>query len=183
MKFIGYIATSLDGFIAREDGGLDWLEKEEFADPEGSDYGWEKHIENLDAMIMGKNTFLKVLQIGQWVYGNLEVFVASRSLSEKDIPEHLRQKVKLISGTAQELSEHMRTLGKKRIYIDGGKLLQSFIRKNLLDELTITRMPVLIGSGIPLFGSLDSDIPMIHIKTDSFKSSVTQSLYHSQEKK
>ena len=114
MKFVGYIATSLDGFIARKDSSLDWLEQKEWADPDGSDYGWKAFLSNVDAMIMGKNTFLKILDIGEWIYGDLPVFVASSTMADEQVPEHLKAKVSIISGTAQEIAEKLRVLGKKR---------------------------------------------------------------------
>lgn len=177
MKFIGYIATSVDGFIARNDGGLDWLEREEWADPDGSDYGFKSFMSSLDAMIMGKNTFLKILDIGQWIYGDLPVFVASNSLRDSEIPEHLKTKVSLINGSATEMAAQLKSRGKTSVYIDGGKLLQSFIREGVLDELIVTKMPILIGSGIPLFGDLGADVKVNHISTDTYKSGVTQSRY------
>lgn len=177
MKTIGYIATSLDGYIARKDGSLDWLEQDCWADPDGSDYGWKAHLASVDAMIMGKNTFLKILDIGQWVYGDLPVFVASKSLRGEDVPEHLRTKVSIISGTASELAKKIREKNKSKIYVDGGKLLQSFIRACILNELVVTKMPVLIGSGISLFGEIDKDMKVKNLKTESFKSGVTQNHY------
>ena len=177
MKFKGYIATSLDGYIARQNGELDWLEREEWADPDGSDYGFKSFMSSLDAMVMGKNTFLKVLEIGQWIYGDLPVYIASSTLLEKDIPSHLAKTVKPVNGTATEIAQRISDMGKKNIYVDGGMILQNFIREGILNELTVTVMPILIGTGIPLFGSLDQDVKVKLLSTVHFKSGVVQNYY------
>ena len=177
MEFVGYIASSLDGFIAREDGSLDWLEQDCWSDPDGSDYGWKDHLSSVDALIMGKNTFLKISEIGQWIYGDLPVFVASKSLKQKEVPENLKDKITIFLGSIHSLVREMKILKKKRIYIDGGNLLQSFIRENLLNELILTRIPILIGKGISFFGALGSDIKVDHVKTKTYKSGLCQSFY------
>jgi dihydrofolate reductase len=169
-----YIATSLDGFIARENGNLDWL-------PSGGDgknredYGYKAFMDTVDVLVMGRNTFEKVLTFGDWPYGTKPVVVLSgRSLA---IPEHLVRSVESISCTPTQLVSRLAARGAKHLYIDGGKTIQGFLNAGLVNRLIITRIPVLIGGGIPLFGPLDRDIKLRHIETRQFSSGLVQSEY------
>ena len=170
-----FIATSLDGFIAREDGKLDWLENHGPADP-GEDYGYKKFIDQIDGLIMGRGSFETVVEFEPWPYDK-PVVVLSHSLSADDIPQHLREKVRIFADTPREIMQKMAKEGWQRAYIDGGKIIQSFLRAGLIDELIITRVPVLLGQGISLFGELPSDILLEHIDTQSFSSGLVQSKY------
>ena len=126
---------------------------------------------------MGRNTFQKVLQFDSWPYEEFEVFIASNSLSEADIPKNIRSTVKLISGFSKVIYDQLKALRKKRVYVDGGLLLQSFIKEQLLNELILTRIPMLISSGIPLFSTSEKDVTLKHMKTENFSSRLTQSQY------
>lgn len=150
-----YIATSLDGYIAGEDGEIDWLES--FPDPDApeSDFGYNAFMEKIDALLMGKNTFEKVLSFGEWPYEK-KVFVLSNSLRE--IPRDLTSKVEIINGKIQNVLQNLSDIGFKNLYIDGGRVIQSFLRDNLIDEMYITRLPILLGKGIPLFGEMDEQV-------------------------
>ncbi len=178
MKTVGYIATSLDGYIARDNHALDWLESPEWEDPDGSDYGFQDFLSSIDAILIGKNTFLKVAEIGVWVYRDIPFCVVSKTLKNEEIPENLKEKVTVISGSPQELMDMLNDKKYSRVYVDGGKLLQSFIESNHLNELIITRIPILLGGGISLFGALPTDRKVKHVDTKCFKSGLTRSQYY-----
>ena len=167
-----YIATSLDGFIATKDGGLDWLM--EVPNPEKSDYGFSEFISQIDALVMGRNTFEKVLSFGEWPYNKI-VFVLSNRLT--DIPEKLKGKAEVIKGNLKTIINQLKTRGYNNLYIDGGKVIQSFLKEDLIDEMIITRIPVLLGDGIPLFNNLKQSLKFRHIKTEIFNNTLVKSHY------
>ncbi|MEE8106052.1 MAG: dihydrofolate reductase family protein [Planctomycetota bacterium] len=170
-----YIATSLDGFIARPDGGFDWLTEP----PEGEDFGWAEFIATVDAMIMGRVTFETVLQFDGWPYEGTPLTVLSRTL--ESVPEHLRDgRAEVSSLTPAALLEQMAGRGHKRVYVDGGKTVQSFIELDLIDELIVTRVPVLIGQGLPLFGPLDRDVDWEHVSTKTYAGGLVKTAYRRQ---
>jgi dihydrofolate reductase len=169
-----YIATSLDGFIARKDGNLDWLLGDSTS---AEDYGYAEYMSTVDVLVMGRITYEKVLTFGEWPYTGKRVVVLSRSLSIKDIPKALTANVELHPGPATELVAALEASGAKHIYVDGGKVIQAFLVVGLIQMLTITRIPVLIGSGIPLFGETDRDIKLHHLTTTAFANGYVQSTY------
>ncbi len=151
MKNIVYIATSLDGYIADKNDGLDWLPS-----PDSADFGFEAFIDSIDALVMGKNTFQTVLAYGgEWFYSK-PVFVVSSSL--KEIPKHLEEKVFLIQGTPTEITNLLRKEGFENLYIDGGLTVQNFLKEDVIDELIITTIPTLLGDGKPLFGKQEKQL-------------------------
>lgn len=168
-----YIATSLDGFIARKNGDVDWLEH----DSGGEDYGFHAFISTVDRLVMGRNSYEKVLSFDVgWPYA-VPVVVLSRTLSNADIPDDLPGKVEISSATPTELVAQLGAAGAQHLYIDGGKVIQAFLREGLIDEVIISRLPVLLGEGIPLFGPLDRDIMLVHLETTAFASGLVQSRY------
>jgi len=176
MKASVYIATSLDGFIARENGELDWLPQPGDDAENGEDYGYRAFMDSVDALVMGRNTYETVLSFGgQWPYGGKPVIVLSSGLV--DIPESIASTVESTSDSPAELVERLSARGMNHLYIDGGKTIQSFLNAGLIRQLIITRIPVLIGSGIPLFGPLEQDIKLDHIRTRAFASGMVQSAY------
>ena len=166
-----YIATSLDGFIARPDGAIDWLGEPE----EGEDYGWAEFIASIDMIVMGRITFEQVVSFGVWPYEGTALTVLSRSLNT--VADHLREKVEIASMEPIALLDHLAARGCKRIYVDGGKTVQSFMRADLIDELVITTLPVLIGQGIPLFGPLDGDLQWDHVTTETLHKGMVKNSY------
>ncbi|MBI1296179.1 dihydrofolate reductase [bacterium] len=174
MKTTVYIATSLDGFIARSNGDLDWLPGIGDADT-GEDYGYQAFIDSVDVLVMGRGTYEIVCTFEPWPYGDKRVIVLSRTLAH--LADNLPDTVELRSGTPAELVEQLQAEGMKHAYIDGGKTIQSFLNAGLLDELIITRIPVLIGTGIPLFGPLEQDVKLQHVETRSYASGMVQSTY------
>lgn len=174
MKLSAYIATSLDGYIARENGELDWLPGSDGVS-DGEDYGFKEFFESVDVLVMGRNTFEIVLSFGKWPYGKKRVIVMSTQ--EVSIPEKLADSVEARSCSPTELVDEIEKSGAIHIYVDGGKTIQGFINAGLLTEITITKVPVLIGSGIPLFGIVDTDIELQHIETMSYENGFVQSKY------
>ncbi|MFZ1520471.1 MAG: dihydrofolate reductase family protein [Ignavibacteriaceae bacterium] len=156
-----YIAVSLDGFIARKDGHIDWLL--ELPNPDGSDFGFADFMKNIDAVVMGRNTFEIVQSFNEWIYTK-PVFVLSRTL--KSLPEKFSDKAELLNAKPNDVLRILNQRGFKNLYIDGGKTIQDFLKLELIDEMIITTIPVLIGEGIPLFSSLTKDQKFEHIKTE-----------------
>src|SRR5215210_4805230 len=152
-----FIATSLDGFIARADGGLDWLPSDG-----GEPHGYDEFMATVDALVIGRKTFETVLTFNTWPYGEKPVFVLStRPLA----PAPARAKVERLSGDPAEIVSQLAARGIQHIYVDGGITIQGFLNAGLIQRLIITRVPVLIGSGIPLFGPLTRDIALTHVAT------------------
>ncbi len=174
LRASAFIATSLDGYIAREDGSLDWLIG---ATHSADDHGYTAFMATIDTLIMGRSTFEKVLIFGEWPYTAKRVVVLSSTLTRETIPQALQEAVEVHSGPIPALMDFLQGSGARSLYLDGGKVIQGFLRLGLLNEITITRIPVLIGSGIPLFGELERDIRLQHLKTTAYESGFVQSTY------
>jgi dihydrofolate reductase len=171
MKTTVYVGTSLDGFIARKDGDIDWLVKYQNKEVHES---YNEFINRIDAMVIGRGTYEKVLSFPEWPYKK-KVFVLSTSL--KQIPGTLNEKATLVAMKPAALLNYLSDKGFSNIYVDGGKVIQSFLKEDLIDELIITRVPELIGTGIPLFGYLDNDLRFEHIKTNIYSDGLVKSQY------
>ena len=169
MKASVFVGTSLDGFIARANGQFDFL----FASG-GEPHGFEEFMATVDALVMGRNTFDVVLKLDPWPYGDKPVIVLSTRELERApagvVVEHM-------SGTPAEILEQLEARGMKHIYVDGGFTIQSFLRAGLIQRLTVTRVPVLIGEGIPLFGAVPHDIQLRHVATRQYPDGLVQSEY------
>lgn len=171
-----YIATSLDGFIARKNGNIEWLNEANKVVPEGEDCGFVSFMTSVDLIVMGRKTFETVLSFDcEWPYGETPVIVLSRS--EVDIPERLSNGVSYSNESPSELTKRLEEEGAKRLYIDGGTTIHSFLKENLIKDITITVIPTVLGDGIPLFGELENDIQLIHIETKIFDFGFVQSTY------
>ena len=169
-----FIATSLDGFIARPDGDVSWLhEYEPMGD--GDDGGYGELFDSVDALVMGRGTFEKVLAFDGWPYGTKPVIVLSKSLSE--VPEKLRDHVRIDASAPQDILNALSIEGYQHIYLDGGKVIQSFLREGLVDEMTLTVIPILLGQGLPLFGYLEADIKLQLLESRSWDNGFVQSRY------
>ncbi|MEQ8177676.1 MAG: dihydrofolate reductase family protein [Amphiplicatus sp.] len=168
MKASVFVGASVDGFIARADGGLDWL-------PEDcEDHGYNEFMATVDALVMGRNTFEIVLAFGGWAYGDKPVFV----LSNRPLPPVPDGAiVERLSGAPTEIMSALAARGVGHVYVDGGIVIQSFLREGLVQRLIVTRIPVLLGEGIPLFGALSGDVRLKHVATRSFPSGLVQSEY------
>jgi dihydrofolate reductase len=151
MKCSVYIATSADGFIAKPDGDVEWLMRPEFEDAGKLGLVYNKFISTVDAIVMGRHTYEKALTFDKWYYEGTEVIVLTTQ--DLKVPEHLTGKVRFESGSPKKIVEKLTKEGKKHLYIDGGITIQKFLEAKLINELTITVTPILLGSGIPLFGN------------------------------
>lgn len=171
LKVSVYIATSLDGFIARKNGDLDWLPTPTEG---GEDYGYADFMSTVNAIVMGRNTFEKVLSFGGWHYDKKVFVLTSRNLT---LASELSNKVEALHLSPRELTQELERRGIRHIYLDGGVTIQRFLREGLVNEMTITIIPVLIGEGLPLFGALDKDIPLQLIEASSFSNGFVQKKY------
>ena len=175
MKASVYIATSLDGFIARCDGGLDWLPGADGESvPGGEDFGYQAFMDSVDHMVIGRKTFELVLSFGAWPYEK-PVTVLSKSL--KTLPDGLPSSVELKNVSPGELVQQLGQRGVQSLYVDGGQTIQGFLHAGLIHELILTRVPVLLGEGTPLFGPVGKDVLLEHIATKSFSNGFVQSVY------
>jgi len=173
MKASAFIATSLDGFIARPDGAIDWLEGPESVN--GDDYGYREFMATVDFLVMGRRTFEKVLGFGEWSYGTQPVVVlSSRPLA---IPDELAGTVEGMSCAPVDVVSRLAERGAEHLYVDGGVTIQRFLAAGLIHRLIITRIPVLIGTGIALFGPVSADVVLKHVGTRSFSNGLVQSEY------
>jgi dihydrofolate reductase len=151
-----FIATSLDGFIARPDGSLDWLLQAQATAPGHEDFGHAEFMANIDALVMGRKTFETVLGFDPWPYAERPVWVMSRQPT-LEIPEPRRPRVRHGGADARALLRHLARTGVRRLYLDGGELIQSFLFEDLVDRITVTTIPVLLGQGRRLWGALPAD--------------------------
>ena len=170
-----FIAASLDGFIARPDGDIDWLHRPEYETAELKGVTYERFIATVDALVMGRKTLDKVLSFPEWPYEGTQVIVLSRQ--QLQIPAHLEGKVEVMAGDVTTLLATLAERGMKHLYIDGGQTIQAFLDAGLINELIITRIPVLLGQGIPLFGQVGSEHELRHVATYVSDNGFVQSRY------
>ena len=171
-----FVGVSLDGFIARPNGDLDWLMGEGGGD--SAEYGYNDFIADIDAIVMGRNTFQKVLTFDKWYYDNKRVVVLSHRRLDLSAAQARGGTVEQMAGSPEEIVAKLAASGASRLYVDGGITIQQFLRAGLIHRLIISRLPVLIGEGIPLFGALPHDIRLNHIATRTFSGGMVQSEYH-----
>lgn len=168
-----YIATSVDGYIADRDDGLDWLQS--VPNPDKLDLGWADFMDRIDAIVMGRKTFEKVCSFDcDWPYPK-PVFVLSESL--KSLPEEYEGKAELVKGSPEEVQENLHGKGYRRLYIDGGATVRSFLEKDMIDEMIIAVIPILLGGGTPLFGDLPEPLAFEHVKTEVMLDAIVQNHY------
>ncbi|KZY70618.1 dihydrofolate reductase family protein [Oleiphilus sp. HI0067] len=171
---MGFIATSLDGYIARKDGNLDWLDKANAIVLEGEDCGFVDFISTVDVLVMGSNTYAKVLSFGTWPYEVPVIVLSQRDLS---VPNELSDKITISKEAPEDLVQRLSAEGNQRLYIDGASVIQSFLSKGLITDMTITVVPVLIGEGISLFGHTEQDIELEHVSSKAYDFGFTQIKY------
>jgi dihydrofolate reductase len=169
MKASVFVGTSVDGFIARANGDLDWLP------PGGGEpHGYDEFMATVDALVIGRKTFETVLALGSWPYGGKPVFVLStRALAAAPVGALVER----MSGAPADIVSQLDARGIRHVYVDGGITIQGFLEAGLIQRLIITRVPVLIGSGIPLFGVTRRDIVLEHVATRQYASGLVQSEY------
>jgi dihydrofolate reductase len=169
-----YIASSLDGYIAREDGSIDWLM--ELPNPDKSDYGFSVFLERIDGIIMGRKSFETILGFDEWPYSKpVPVFVLSNSLDK--LPNKFSGRGEIVRGELKGILESLKVKGINNLYIDGGKTIQGFLKEDLIDEMIITRVPILLGSGIPLFSKNDLELEFEHVETVVHNNMLVRSKY------
>ena len=169
MKASVFIGTSLDGFIARVNGDLDFLP------PGGGEpHGYDEFMATVDALVIGRKTFETVLAFDAWPYGEKPVFVLSTCPLA---PTPIGAVVERMSGNPDDIVVQLAARGIRHVYVDGGITIQRFLHAGLIQRLIITRVPVLIGAGIPLFGALQRDIALTHVATRQYASGLVQSEY------
>jgi dihydrofolate reductase len=165
-----FVGTSLDGFIARRNHALDFLPVDG-----GEPHGYDEFMASVDCLVIGRKTFDVVMAFPEWPYGKKRVIILSNRPME---PSKVRGGlVEQMSGSPEEIAAKLAASGVKHVYLDGGETIQRFLRAGLVNRLTITRVPVLIGEGIPLFGPLTRDLTLRHITTQSYKSGFVKSEY------
>jgi dihydrofolate reductase len=166
-----FVGTSLDGFIARANGDLDFLPTDG-----GEPHGYEEFIATVDTLVIGRKTFETVLAYPTWPYGERRVVVLSgRPLDFSAVRGG--GVVEQMAGSPAEIVAKLVASGAQHVYVDGGVTIQGFLRAGLIQRLTITRVPVLIGEGIPLFGALHRDIRLRHVATRQYSSGLVSSDY------
>jgi dihydrofolate reductase len=170
-----FVGVSLDGFIARRNGTYDFLPADG-----GDSNGYDEFIATVDALVIGRKTFETVLTFPQWPYGNRQVVVLSTrplDFSEVDRKTSGGGRIEQMSGDPAEIFSKLAARGFQHVYIDGGITVQSFLRAGTIQRIIINRYPVLIGDGIPLFGSLPHDVRLRHIATQTSANGLVKSEY------
>jgi len=182
MKCSVFIALSVDGFIARKDGNVDWLHSsgKQGADlGADADMGFNGFISSVDCLIMGRNTMAMISDMNltdeQWPYGDIPLFVLSKSL--KQLPSNMQTKAKLVSTDIPSLIKECESRGLKHAYVDGGKTIQSFLDLKLITQMTLTRVPILLGQGIPLFTGANQDVSLTKSRVKAFANDYVQEVY------
>jgi dihydrofolate reductase len=165
-RFSVFIATTLDGFIARSDGAIDFLS---VVERDGEDYGYAKFFDSIDTLVVGRKTYELALSFPSWPYGGKRVVVMTTSSRAPKYDETF------FSGTATELAATLSD--RKRVYVDGGSVIRQFLAEKLLTDLTVSILPIMIGSGVRLFGDLPSDVKLTLVDSQSFPSGLVQLEY------
>lgn len=168
-----FIATSIDGYIADSEGGIDWLNS--IPNPNNDDMGYNDFMNSIDALIMGRITFETVCSFDiEWPYEK-PVFVLSNSL--KSIPKEYEGKVFLVQGGLKDVVDEVKKKGYNNLYIDGGKTIQSFLKEDLIDEMTISIIPIVLGNGIPLFGAQSKSLKFECISSKIYLNKIVQNVF------
>ncbi len=170
-----FLAIGLDGFIARNNGEIDWLEKFNSDDP-NEDYGFGEFFKRMDCLVMGRKSFEKVLSFQKWAYTGKPVQVLSRTLTS--LPAAVSRLAELTSKLSpHELLDYWAGLRWQRVYLDGGEIARSFPECGLVNQLTLTRIPVILVIGKLLFGNTLPEIILKHLHKRSFASGLVKSDY------
>jgi len=181
MKCSVYIATSADGFIATPDGAVDWLHTTGNLDADmgSEDMGWQYFIESVDCMVMGRKCMDVIgcmnLTPEQWPYGDMLIVVLSRTV--RTAPASFHSETEIYSGDIQSLIKDLSSRGFKHVYVDGGATITSFLELGLINQMTITQAPVLLGEGIPLFGKLERHVKLENPEVMAFPNDMIQVKY------
>jgi dihydrofolate reductase len=163
-----FIAVSLDGFIARSDGSIDWLA---LVEREGEDYGYRNFLASVDTLVVGRSTYNLALGFEPWPYAGKRCVVLTHA------PPAPRHDEEFYSGSPRELCAKLAAQGARRVYVDGGAVIQQFLTANLITDLTLSVIPVLLGEGIRLFGTTAGDLPLELLASHRFDSGLVQLKY------
>jgi dihydrofolate reductase len=163
-----YVAASLDGFIARPDGGIDWLDRMQRP---GEDYGFQRFLESVDTVVLGRKTYDVALGFGAWPYAGKRVVVLTHA------PRAPRHGEEFFAGAFAALVERLGAAGARRVYVDGGTVISELLRAGLVDDLTVSVIPVLLGDGIRLFHSPMPEQQLELEGSSSFPSGLVQLRY------
>ena len=174
LKCFVFIATSLDGFIARPDGDISWLTDTAYA-IESEDFGIAKFYASVDTLVMGRKSYETALGFPEWPYSHMRVVVLSHTTPV--IPSSLLINVEHMSGSPEEVVQKLDASGARSVYVDGGETIQGFLQAGLIDEITITTIPILLGSGIPLFGQLAQGIHLKLLTSRVYSNGFVQTRY------
>jgi len=163
-----FIATSIDGYIARPDGTFDFLS---IVERPGEDYGFAEFFATVDALVIGRNTYETALAFPEWPYAGKRCIV----LTHRETPSvHGEQ---FFAGEPAALVDQLALSGAQRLYVDGGAVIRQFVREGLIDDMTLAIVPVLLGSGIPLFGSALPEQRLHLHSSKAFESGLVQLCY------
>lgn len=177
MRASVFVGMSVDGFIARRDDRLDFLDSSDGSDADsggGGGHGFEEFMASVDALVMGRRTYDVVLGFGEWPYGKKPVFVLSTRRLKKAPKGAV---VERLSGEPADVVKTLEKRGFQHLYVDGGATIQRFLSAGLIDRLVLSRVPVLIGKGISLFGKLPQDVRLKHVATRTFPGGLVQTEY------
>ncbi|MBW4561500.1 MAG: dihydrofolate reductase family protein [Mojavia pulchra JT2-VF2] len=145
-QIIYQVAVSIDGYIAAADGSVDWLSAFQIED---NDYGYAQFYASIDALLMGSRTYEQVIGFGEWAYPGKPCWVVSRRSLKVEQPE-----VRLTSNSPGEIIAELQAQKLNRVWlVGGGQLAASFRAQGLISEYMIAVIPMILGAGIPLFGS------------------------------
>jgi dihydrofolate reductase len=172
MKMSVFVGMSVDGFIARRNGAFDFLDE-----GGGEEHGYTDFIASVDTLLIGRNTFDVVMGFDEWPYGGKRVVVLSNGRLDLSVALGRGGRVEQMSGEASEIAAKLEADGVKHVYVDGGITVQRFLRAGLIQRLTISRVPVLIGEGIPLFGALGRDVKLRHVATQTYAGGLVKTEY------
>ncbi|HWQ48103.1 MAG TPA: dihydrofolate reductase family protein [Methanosarcina sp.] len=171
-----YIACSLDGFIAREDGSIDWLTKYD-NNPE-TDYGYSEFYESIGTVLMGRKTYEQVLQFGEWPYKEKEAYVFTR---QKDLLSH-EKSLEFVSGDIKEFVHLLKENKNQDIWLVGGsQLIKMFLNENLVQDLIVFVVPIILGGGIPLFDHIGKEIKLETGRIENYENGLVRLEYKAQE--
>ena len=176
-----FLGMSVDGFIARPDGDLAWLTgggQDDAGgaggapdDGEGGDFGFAEFVSGVDALVMGRSTYEVIAPLAEWPYQGKPVHVISTTLepgADARITVHR---------SFDEAVAALTAAGYRRVYVDGGRTVHDFLAAGLVDDLTLSRVPVLIGEGHTPFGPLPADVLLEHVRTQAYRGGMVQTTY------
>jgi dihydrofolate reductase len=171
-----FLGMSVDGFIARLDGDIEWLTGGADAnagpdDEAGGDFGFSEFVSGIDALVMGRATYDVIAPFDEWPHQGKPVHVMSTTLAPGADPRMT------VHRSFDEALAALTAAGYRRVYVDGGRTVHQFLRAGLIADLTLSRLPVLIGTGHTPFGELAADVPLEHVRTQTFPGGMVQTTY------